>query len=82
MIIVDIYVPVLNKEYDFSINEKLLVSLLLEEVSEMIAQKESCLTIEKPEGFVLCRADTKAIMDVNRTVEAYGIGNGGKLILV
>ncbi len=82
MIIVDIYVPVVNKEYDFSINEKLPISLLLEEISEMIAQKEGCLTIEKPEGFVLCRADTKAIMDVNLTVEAYGIGNGGKLILV
>ena len=82
MITVDIYVPVVNKEYDFSINEKLPISLLVEEISEIIAQKEGCLTIEKPEAFLLCKADTKAIMDSSKTVEAYAVGNGSKLILV
>ncbi|MBQ7203379.1 MAG: hypothetical protein IJS03_05095 [Eubacterium sp.] len=82
MIIVDIYVPVVNKVYDFSINEKLPVSVIVEELSEMIAQKEGCMTIEHPENFVLCRADTKSIMNADLTVESYGIGNGAKLILV
>ena len=82
MITVDIYVPVVNKEYDFSINEKLPISLLVEEISEMIAQKEGCLTIDNPENFVLCKADTRTIMDASKTVEAYAVGNGSKLILV
>ena len=82
MIIVDIYVPVVNKVYDFSINEKLPVSVIVEELSEVIAQKEGCMTIEHPENFVLCHADTKSIMNADLTVESYGIGNGAKLILV
>jgi hypothetical protein len=82
MITVDIYVPIMNEVYDFSINEKLPISLLVEEISEMIAQKEGCLTVENPESFILCRADTKSIMDCEKTVEMYGVGNGSKLILV
>ncbi len=82
MITVDIYVPVINKVYDFSINEKLPISVLVEEISEMISQKEGCLTVKKPEGFVLCKAETKEIMNSALSVEAYGIGNGNKLILV
>lgn len=82
MIIVDVFVPVVNKEYDFSINEKSAISLVIEEISEMIAQKEGFLTVRHPENFILCNAETNGIMDTKMTLESYGIGNGGRLILV
>lgn len=82
MIIVDVFVPVVNKEYDFSINEKSPISLVIEEISEMVAQKEGFLTVKHPENFILCNAETKGIMDAKMTLESYSIGNGGRLILV
>lgn len=82
MIIVDVFVPVVNKEYDFSINEKSQISLVIEELSEMIAQKEGFLTVKHPENFILCNAETKGIMDIKLTLESYGIGNGGRLIMI
>lgn len=82
MIIVDVNIPVVNKDYDFSINEKAPIRLVIEELSEMIAQKEGCSAIKKPEGFILCNSDNQTILDADKTLEAYGIGNGGRLILI
>lgn len=82
MIIADIYVPVVNKNYDFSVNEKTVISMLLEEISEMIAQKEGCSTAVNPDDFMLCNGDNGVILNPEYTLNQYGIGNGAHLILV
>lgn len=81
MIIADVYVPVVNKNYDFSINEKTAIAMVLEEISEMIAQKEGCNTVVNPDGFILCNGDKETILNPEHTLEQYGIGNGAHLIL-
>ncbi|MDD6729106.1 MAG: glutamyl-tRNA amidotransferase [Eubacteriales bacterium] len=82
MVIVDVYVPVVNKNYDFSVNEKSKISFVIEEISEIIAQKEGCSTIKNPESFILCNAANNSILDPEKTLEAYGLGNGIRLMLV
>ena len=82
MIIVDIFVPVLNKSYDFSINEKMPIALLTEEISEMVAQKEGCINIKHPESFVICNLSTKSILNSAHTLEEYGVENGSRLALI
>lgn len=82
MIIVDVYVPVVNKNYDFSINEKSKISFVIEEISEIIAQKEGCSTIKNPESFLLCNSSDHTIFNPEKTVSSYSIGNGARLMLV
>lgn len=82
MIIVDVYVPVVNKNYDFSVNEKSKISFVIEEISEIIAQKEGCSTIKNPDSFILCNMGSQSILNPEKTLDAYGVGNGVRLMLV
>ena len=45
MILTDVYVPSVDKIYDFQLNEKVPVSTVIEEITEMISQKEHSASI-------------------------------------
>ena len=40
MILVDVYAPSVNQTYDFTLEESAKVSAVIDELSEMIAQRE------------------------------------------
>ncbi len=82
MILVDIYVPSLGRDYNFSLDERAIISNLLEEISEMIVQKEKCESVLEGEKFMLCSLDGKEILKADQTLEAYGIENGSRLLFV
>lgn len=82
MILVDIYVPGVNRTYDFSLDENAGISLLLEEISGMICQKEQCTLDGSVKELLLISQSRKKILSPELTLASYGIVQGDRLMLV
>ncbi|MBO5474621.1 MAG: EsaB/YukD family protein [Lachnospiraceae bacterium] len=82
MILVDIYVPSMGNSYDFQLDEEIPVHSLIEEISEMLGQKEHCQIEGDVRKLVLCsRKDTKLLYE-DYTLAECNVSNGDSLILV
>ncbi len=82
MILVDVSVPSLNKTYDFQLDEKVPVSMIIDEISEMIIQKERCELIGERASLTLCSMKDMRESPVNASLEQSRIVVGDTLILV
>lgn len=82
MILVDVMVPSVDKSYDFNLDENAQIVLVMEEIVEMISQKEQCKIIGNKENLLLCRYDGQVILDKQMTLKECGITNGYRLLLV
>lgn len=82
MILVDIYVPVLDEIYDFYADENTEVGLLIEEVAEMICQKEQCPLKGEAEDLTLWRCSSRYRIGKGQTIQEAGIKAGEHLLLV
>lgn len=82
MILVDVKVPGIDKSYDFNLDENAQIHLVLEEIVEMICQKEQCKLIGDKDNLLLCRYDGNVILDKQASLKECGITNGYQLLLV
>ena len=82
MILVDIFVPSVDKTYDFQLNEEIEIHTVLEEISEMIGQKEHSRITGRVDQLLLRNYRTGSILSTNITLKEAGIVNGDKLLLV
>ncbi len=82
MILVDIYVPAVNQTYDFSLDENARISLLLEEISGMICQKEQCQLRGSVKELLLVSQSSKKILNSEKTLSYYRVNQGDRLMLV
>jgi len=82
MILVDVYVPSVDKEYDFSLNETVTVQTIIEEIAEMIGQKEQTFLVGNIEDMNLCDKESGTILPYNGTLSNCGIRTGASLILI
>ena len=82
MILVDIYVPSLNKVYDFRLNEELRLRTVTDEIADAIGRKEHSRIKGNREQMILCGAGKKIILNPDLTLKEQGIGNGERLIIV
>lgn len=82
MIMVDIYVPALEREYDFKLDEKRMVSEIKEEVCRLIAQKEHCRLQGESREMILCEKKEGDIFLSDHTLEACGAKTGSRLMLL
>ncbi len=82
MMIVDIKVPALEKVYNFSVEEKAKVSDLIEEVVELVIQKEHLAFHGDLDEMVLCYVGGGLQCDRDRCLGDYGITGSSELILV
>ncbi|MCD8347698.1 MAG: EsaB/YukD family protein [Lachnospiraceae bacterium] len=82
MIMVDVYVPSYDKTYDMGLDENLTISLLLEEISNVICQKEMAKIKGMPDELCLCSFAKEEIFSPERCLRDYGITNGCRLLLV
>ena len=82
MILVDITVPSLGKTYNFSLNESVRVSDLIDEITDMIEQREH--TMMDGDRILLNLYDAKLGHVLNRTcsLTRNGVIPGHRLILV
>lgn len=81
MILIDVYVPALDKVYDFSVDENSQISVLIEELVEMICQYEQYELIENPERIMLACLSTRLRLPSSETLAACGVKHGDKLIM-
>lgn len=82
MILVDIYVPSLDRNYDFQLNENAGVGTIIEEISEMVGQKERSRIVGDVEKLTLCDKRQKYVLDKEKTLAECGISTGSSLILI
>ena len=82
MIMVDVYVPVLDKEYDFCLNPDVKISMVIEEISEMIARKEHSQIVGNAGELILCDREEGRILDNSKTLGICRIQTGRRLMLV
>ena len=82
MILVDVYVPALNKTYDFQVDENSRIEVLTAELVEML-----CSELHQPDNkeawkFLLCSMDERTILGNETSLSINGIRNGSRLMLV
>lgn len=82
MILVDIYIPSLDKTYDFQVDEEVSIESLTLEISEMIANETKSGKGIGEEEFMLCTMEREQILKKNFTLKECGIKNGSRLLLV
>jgi uncharacterized ubiquitin-like protein YukD len=82
MIMADVYVPSIGRQYDFSLDEQAQISHLIQEIAEVICQKENCKLGGNPDELLLCLMDDSRILSGEKCLSSYGIGNGCSLLLV
>lgn len=82
MVMVDIYVPSVNSVYDFQFDENTPVCNIIDEVSELIEQKERCAVVGSREDLVLCLRNSRQILPMYKTLAECGVRTGNSMILV
>lgn len=81
MILVDIQVPVLDRVYDFELDEKRKVEDLLREVISLIEEKENLKPYGKGELY-LYAIRLGYVLKMETGLGAQGVKNGDRLILI
>lgn len=82
MILVDIYIPSVDRNYDFQVDENVSVKNLIMEISEMIGNETGSGRISDVENFMLCSLDQNKILKRYSTLRDCGMKNGSRLMLV
>lgn len=82
MILTDIYIPAVDDNYDFMLDENVPVIQIMEEIGEMIAKKVKEKKPDQISDFVLYSRDSDTILDQDISLYANGIHDGSRLILV
>lgn len=82
MILVDIYVPVLDKTYNFRLDETARVEDVTEEIAEVICQREQITLLGSADDLLLSQTSSHHIMAASATLAGSGIGSGDVLTLL
>lgn len=82
VLLLDIYVPVLNDSYDFSIDEKIVVATVVKELCEIICQYERRTEVLDSGTMVLSCPQLNLVLPRDRSLAACGIQNGYRLMLL
>lgn len=82
MVLVDVFIPALDKTYNFSLNEEVSVSVLIDEITEMVERKErSSFGGDRHELHLFCRK-TQQMLPNRNTLRECAVVTGSLLILV
>ena len=82
MILTDIYIPAIDGNYDFMLDENAQLTQLIAEISEMISKKVNEAKLEQIGEFVLYSMDTGSMLDLRISLYGNGIRDGSRLLLV
>ena len=82
MIILEIFVPCIDKTYDFKLNEDIVISELIDEVVSVICQKEQCGVVGDRENFMFFSLNSARALSMNLSLFENDIKTGDKLMLV
>ena len=82
MILVDVFVPSMNNNYEFQLDENVKLDIVIEELTEIICQKEHCSLHGDRKKLCLCQYFGDSLLSRETTLAENGIEDGTRLILV
>jgi hypothetical protein len=82
MLYVEVYVPALEKEYEFSLNEHVKIGAVIDEISSVVSVQEQKKWQEDTEERILCNATGKCLLPKNRSLYECKVHPGSRLILM
>ena len=82
MILVDVYAAAVDQTYDFMLDENAELSLVMPEITGMIARKTGSANPPDAGDFMLYLSDRETPLPLNRTLHESGVRDGDRLILV
>lgn len=82
MILVDIYIPAMDDEYNFMLDENEQVEKIILEITEMVSKKMKDVKAEGTEEFILYSMEQKKAIEKEKTLYLCGIRDGSRLMLV
>ncbi len=81
MILVDIYVPSTNQQYDFKLDENAYIADILEEIGEMMFAGEEGKK-DEIDRLLLCDYEKQRILPLNQTLKQNNVSSGSRLVLL
>lgn len=82
MILVEVFVPMINRGFDFQLDEKGLVEDITEEIAETVCQSQQCVLKGRYEDFILCKVSNYRILAAGMSLAEAGVGTGDRLTLL
>lgn len=80
--IVEICVPCIDKTYDFKLNEDVVLSVVIDEITSVMCQKEQCRIEGDKSNFMLFKPDEGQTLSMNLSLFENGVKTGDSLMLV
>ena len=82
MILVDIYIPSVDQNYDFEIDEDMVLEELVDKLSVLLSAYLNTNLKKNHNEFMLCSYKKMEILDYHKTLRQSGISNGDHLLFV
>lgn len=82
MISIEVTFPALKRVYEFTVSEDEKISILKEELIDIIAQTERIDYPKDKDNFVLCCVDNESMLSPDASLRDYGVHNGDRFILL
>ena len=82
MLHAEVFVPTLQKEYEFSLNEHIRVSALIDEITSVISMKEQKKWENGGQNMILCDTIRAGILPADKTLHQCGVRSGSRLVLL
>lgn len=82
MINVDIFVPAIDRTYNFNLAEDEPITYLIDEITELICKKEHSELAGNKEMFFMGSVDQKISFNSKQALRDYSVKNGETLVLV
>ncbi len=82
MIITEVYVPSIDKSYEFKMNEDVSACIVMDEIVSVICQKEQCAVKGDKSQLMLLKLRDSQVISLNLTLYENGVESGDRLILV
>lgn len=81
MILVDVFVPAVDKQFDFCLDENRYIADILEEIGMIVFGAGEDMK-ERMQSLILCDYNGRRILPMNQTLKMNGIGNGYRLVIL
>ena len=82
MILVDVYVPAMDDNYDFMLDENTAVRQIITEISGMISKRVMDASQDFHMDFQLYSMNTKKLLDAGRSLYMNQVTDGSRLLLI
>ncbi len=82
MIIAEVFVPSLDKSYEFKLNEDIAVWVVIDEISSVICQKEQCEIKGNKDSLMLFKPEVNQVLSMGLSLYENDIKTGDRLILI